>query len=153
VQLIGIDFGLRRIGVALSDPDGRVVTPRPTLTRRRGKRPPIEPFVSLAEEVGAAGVVIGLPLSGEGEETDWCAEVRRFGEALAERLAVPVHYQDERFSSAQAERLLRRADMGKKRRADKGLVDATAATIILQTWLDGNNSAGKNADIGEDVAG
>lgn len=151
MQLIGIDFGLRRIGVAVSDPDGRVVTPRPTLTRRRGKRPPMEPFVSLAEEVGAAAVVIGLPLSGEGEETDWCSEVRRFGEALAVRLAVPVHYQDERFSSAQAERMLRRADLGKKRRADKGLVDATAATIILQTWLDGKNSANSDSADGEDA--
>lgn len=94
------------------------------------------PILALAEEVQAAGVVLGLPLSPGGEETEWCAEVRRFGDQLAQQLDVPVHYQDERFSSAQAERLLRRADLGKKTRADKGLVDATAATIILQTWLD-----------------
>ncbi len=137
MQVIGIDFGLRRIGLAVSDPEGRFATPRPTLERRRGKRPPVGPVVELAKEVEAVGVILGLPLSPSGEETPWCAEVRRFGDALAQHLPVPVHYQDERFSSAQAERMLRRADMGKKRRADKGLVDATAATIILQSWLDG----------------
>ncbi len=136
VQWIGIDFGLRRIGIAVSDPDGRVATPRPTLERRRGKRPPLGVIAALATEVGAQGVVIGLPLSGDGDETEWCADVRRFGASLAKLVGLPVHFQDERFSSAQAERLLRRSAVGRKSRMDKGRVDATAATIILQTWLD-----------------
>lgn len=116
-----------------------MATPRPTLQRRRGKRPPVGAIAALAAEVEAQRIVLGLPLAPSGEETEWCAEVRKFGAVLADRLGMPVDFQDERFSSAQAGKLLRKADPGRKRRTDKGIVDATAATIILQTWLDARN--------------
>lgn len=149
---MGIDFGRRRIGVAVSDPDGRVATPRTTLTRRRGKRPPVAAVDEMVREIGAERIVIGLPLSLDGAETEWCTEVRRFGDLLEDRLGVPVAYIDERMTSARAEKALRRSDLGGRIRDDKGVVDQTAATYILQAWLDARSSAapenGRDASAG-----
>jgi len=140
-RLIGIDFGRRRIGLAVADPEGRIATPRETLARPRGKRPPYGAIAEVAREINAQGVVLGLPLAPSGAETEWCAEVRRFGDDLARRLKLPVVYQDERMTSARAEKALRAADLGRQRRQDKGIVDAAAATFILQAWLDAPSGA------------
>jgi putative Holliday junction resolvase len=81
-------------------------------------------------------LVVGLPLDLRGNETEWCDEVRSFGDALAERLNLPVVYIDERMTSVQAERAVRSLGLRKKERERKGRVDAAAAALILQAWLD-----------------
>ena len=134
--VLGIDYGKRRIGLAVSDADGRMALPRGTLERPRGKRPPFGPIRDLAQEVGAGAVVVGLPLSLDGAETEWCGEVRRFGSALEAKLNLPVHYQDERMTSVRAERELRATGLRRSQRREKGRVDESAAALILQAWMD-----------------
>ncbi|MFW5950777.1 MAG: Holliday junction resolvase RuvX [Gemmatimonadota bacterium] len=140
-RVLGIDYGERRVGLALSDPTATIASPLPTLTRRKGKRPPIAPVARIAEEHGVAGIVLGLPLTLEGEDSDWTREVRDFGEALAERTGLPVALQDERMTSARAERTVRRSlGLSKEKRKEKGRIDAAAAVLILQAYLDSKSS-------------
>ncbi|MBW3534327.1 MAG: Holliday junction resolvase RuvX [Gemmatimonadetes bacterium] len=135
--MMGVDFGARRIGVALSDPTRTLASPVDTLLRRRGKRPPWKALEALAREHAVGRVVMGLPLGLDGEETPWCAEIREAGEELGRRLGVPVDYVDERFTSASAERAIRGSGLPRKERERKERVDAGAAALILQRWLDG----------------
>ena len=141
MRVLGVDFGERRVGLALSDPTGVLASPLETLRRRRGKKPPLRALEELARAEGVEALVFGLPLSMAGEDTDWTREVRWVGETLAGRLGVPVHFLDERFTSARAERTLRGLGLKKGKREDKGLVDAAAAVLILQTWLDRDGQA------------
>lgn len=133
---MGLDYGERRIGVALSDPTATLATPLDTVHRRRGKRPPLTTLEALAREHGVAGLVVGLPLTLAGEEDAWCAEVRTVGDELARRLDVPVTYVDERMTSVQAEQAVRSSGRRKSQREEKDRVDAAAAAVILQRHLD-----------------
>jgi putative Holliday junction resolvase len=135
-RILGIDYGLRRIGLALSDPTATIASPLPTLTRRRGKRPPVQAVAEIAREHEVAEAVLGLPLNLQGDEDEWTAEVRAFGAALADRAGIPVRYLDERFTSARAERSVRALGLKKSEREDKARIDAAAATLILQAFLD-----------------
>ena len=136
MRALGIDYGERRIGVALSDPTGTLATPITTLTQRRGKRPPVRELERIAREAEVAQIVIGLPLSLAGEETERCVAVRALGEALAGRLGIPVAYVDERLTTVRATRLVRGSGLPKSQRERKERVDAAAAALILQAWLD-----------------
>lgn len=140
-RILGIDYGERRIGLAISDPTGTIARPLPTLTRRRGKRPPVEAVARLIREEGVDEVVIGLPLTPEGVESDWTRETRAYGENVGERAGVPVNFVDERFTSARAERAVRELGLKKKDREDKARVDAAAAVLILQAFLDRRKNA------------
>lgn len=140
-RILGIDYGERRIGLALSDPTATIAQPLPTLTRRRGKRPPVQAVADIVHEHQATEAVIGLPLTLEGEESEWTAEVRAFGESLAERAGIPVQYLDERLTSVRAERAVRGSGLRRSQREEKGRVDAAAATLILQTYLDRRENA------------
>jgi len=135
-RILGIDYGERRIGLALSDPLGMIAQPLPTITRRRGKRPPIAEIERLAAEREVDAIVVGLPLDEHGDESEWTAEVRAFGEKLGQRAALPVHFVDERMTSARAERVIRESGLPRTKREEKGRVDATAAVFILQQHLD-----------------
>lgn len=136
MRVLGIDFGERRIGLALSDPTGTLASPLPTLKRRAGKRPPLAALERIIEEHEVGAVVLGLPLTPEGGESDWTRSVREVGEKLGQRAGVPVHFVDERFTSARAERAVRGIGLPKRKREEKGRVDAAAAVLILQAWLD-----------------
>jgi putative Holliday junction resolvase len=136
VRVLGVDFGERRIGLALSDPSGTIASPLDTLVYRRGKRPPLRAIEEIVRTNGVERIVLGLPLDLSGEETDWCGRVREIGEEIGRRLAMPVDYVDERLTSVQAERALRSIGLRRSRRQEKGRVDAAAAALILQRWLD-----------------
>ena len=136
MRVLGIDFGERRIGVALSDPTGTLASPLPTVKRRAGKRPPLAILVGIAETHGVEALVLGLPLTLRGEESEWTAEIRRVGAALSERTGLPVHFVDERFTSVLGERAVRSVGLPKRKREEKERVDAAAAVLILQRWLD-----------------
>ena len=135
-RILGIDYGERRIGLALSDPLGMIAQPLPTITRRRGKRPPVAEIQRIAAEREVEAIVVGLPLDEHGDESEWTAEVRAFGEKLAERAALPLHFIDERMTSARAERAVRDSGLPRSKREEKGRIDAAAAVLILQQHLD-----------------
>lgn len=131
-----MDYGEVRVGLALSDETETIASPLSTLRRRRGKRPPLKALSELAREHAVEALVFGLPLELSGEESDWTREVRRVGEALAERLDVPVHFIDERMTSVRAERAVRSIGLPRTKREEKERIDAAAAQLILQGWLD-----------------
>jgi putative pre-16S rRNA nuclease len=132
-RLLAVDYGGRRIGLAISDPMGIIASPAGFIVRRAGKRPPIAELIRRATVLEARGFVIGLPLDENGEDTDRATEVRRFAEDLERRTGLPVELIDERFSTAAALRAIR--EMGGSTRQRKGEVDALAATILLQQAL------------------
>lgn len=134
--IMALDYGRRRIGVALSDASHTLASPLTTLQRRAGKRIPMARINELARSHRVAQVVVGLPLETDGSESEWTAEVRNFGQQIGERTGLPVTFQDERYSSAEAERLIREIGLPRKKREDKAKIDAGAAAIILQDWLD-----------------
>ena len=135
-RILGIDYGERRIGLAISDPSGTIAQPLPTLLRRRGKRAPVTEIARIAMEHGAEAVVVGLPLDLAGDESAWSGEVREFGSKLALRAGVPVEYIDERLTSVMAERAVRSLGLKRSQREQKERIDAMAAVLILQSYLD-----------------
>lgn len=136
MRAMGLDYGEVRIGLALSDETGTLASPFATLRRRRGKRPPLREIEETARVHEVRTLVVGLPLELSGEESEWTREVREIGGKLGERLGVPVHFMDERMTSVRAERAIRSIGLSRREREDKGRVDAAAAAIILQSWLD-----------------
>ncbi|MFH1765025.1 MAG: Holliday junction resolvase RuvX [Gemmatimonadota bacterium] len=136
MRVLGIDFGERRIGLALSDPTGTLASPLPTIKRRAGKRPPLTTLIDIVESNGVDALVLGLPLTLRGEDSEWTRVVRGVGAALSDRTGLPVHFMDERFTSVRAERAVRSLGLPKNKREQKERVDAAAAVLILQSWLD-----------------
>ena len=132
-RLLGIDYGDRRVGLAISDPTGTIASPAGAILRRAGKRPPVAEIVRRAEALEARGFVIGLPLDGNGDETPRCTEARTVGAELSKRTGLPVEFIDERYSTASALRAIR--EMGGSRKDRKQDVDSLAATVILQQAL------------------
>ena len=136
MRILGIDLGERRVGVAVSDPTGSIAQPLPTLKRRARKRMPLAALQRLAEQYEVGGIVMGLPLAPSGNDTEWTRTVRDAASNLEERSGLPVYLVDERFTSKAAERAVRGIGLPKKKREEKGRVDAAAAVLILQSWLD-----------------
>ena len=130
---MAIDYGERRIGLAISDPTGTIASPAGFILRRAGKRPPIAEIIRRAEALEARGLVMGLPLDEQGEDTPRATEVRQVAEALGRRTSLPVELLDERFTTAAALRAVR--ELGGSTRGRKGDVDALAATVLLQHAL------------------
>jgi putative Holliday junction resolvase len=135
-RILGIDYGERRIGIAISDPSATIAQPLTVLTRRAGKRPPVQAIADLIEQHDAQHVVIGLPLTLAGDESDWTREVRAFGNKLALRSGTGVTFADERMSSVAAERAVRSLGLKRSEREQKERIDAAAAMLILQSYLD-----------------
>ncbi len=131
--IAGIDYGRRRIGVAVSDPSRRIATPSETIKRRLGRRPPIRRIVDALRKRRVCRAVVGLPLEKDGSETAWTREVRGFAARLAERGALSVRLRDERYSTFEARERLREAG-GRAR--GRGAIDRAAAAVILQDYLD-----------------
>src|SRR3954471_10473713 len=104
---MAVDYGEKRIGLAIADPSGTIASPAGFIVRRAGKRPPVAEIIRRAEALEARGFVVGLPLDGEGEETPRSTEARRVAAALAERTKLPVSLLDERFTTAAARRAIR----------------------------------------------
>ncbi|HVF39653.1 MAG TPA: Holliday junction resolvase RuvX [Gemmatimonadaceae bacterium] len=132
-RYMAVDYGEKRIGLALSDPLGIIASPAGFINRRAGKRPPIAEIIRRAEAAEARGFVMGLPLDGSGEETSWTEEVRRVGAEIAKRTGLPVRFVDERYTTAASLRAVR--EMGGSTRGRKGDVDSMAAAILLQHAL------------------
>jgi putative Holliday junction resolvase len=132
-RLLAIDYGERRVGLAISDPTGTIASPAGVIVRRAGKRPPIAEIVRRAEALEARGFVMGLPLDGNGDETPRTREVRAIAAELTKRTGFSVVLVDERYTTAKALRTIH--EMGGSTKGRKGDVDALAATVLLQHAL------------------
>jgi putative Holliday junction resolvase len=139
VRFLGIDYGRRRVGLAISDPSGTIARPWKTLIAN-GDASHVAESLALeiaklaSEEEGLAGVVLGLPTKLGGGPTDQTRQVEVLADGLRARIAVPIVLQDERLSSREAESRL--AERIKDWRERKPLLDAAAAAVILQDYLD-----------------
>jgi putative Holliday junction resolvase len=135
-RLLALDVGERRIGVAVSDPTGIVARPLTTIVRASRKKD-FKAIARLVEENQAGKVIVGLPLSLDGTEGPQAQQIRRYGERLAQTLSVPILFWDERYSTVTAKELLK--DKGKRRPARED-IDAVAAAVFLQSYLDAQAS-------------
>jgi putative Holliday junction resolvase len=131
--VLGLDLGRKRIGLAVSDPDGVVALPAGAL-ESRGLEKDVAAVCALARERGAGCVVVGLPVHMDGREGPEAAAARRFTARLVEASGLRVEVLDERWTSVEAERAL--AETGRRGRKRRGVVDAVAATLLLRTWLE-----------------
>lgn len=138
MRLLGLDIGERRVGVAVSDPDGRVATPVKVVAAPLSADP--RTIKRLIEDYEVEAIVVGLPLSMDGTEGPQAAAVRAEGERIAALTGLPVSFADERLSSVAAERAM--AASGLDSKARRGSVDMVAASILLQTHLDAMRSGG-----------
>lgn len=139
-RILAVDLGEKRVGIAISDPTRTIARPLTTLARRAGKRAPVQAILDLCVAHEVAAIVVGLPLALSGADTDWTREVRGFADRLAERARLPVHLLDERFSSVVAERAVRSIGLKRSAREERERVDAGAAAVILQAFLDGQRT-------------
>lgn len=132
-RVLGLDLGEARIGVALSDPQRRVAVPAGTI-RVEGAPHDLKAVAAMAREHGVAAVVVGHPITMRGERGEAARRAEEFADGLRLILQVPVHLQDERLTTVEAERGLREAGASGWRRRDA--VDRAAATVILRAFLD-----------------
>lgn len=134
-RVIALDWGEIRIGLALSDELQLLASPLETLVRRAGKRFPMPRFLELLALHHPVGIVIGLPLTGEGDEGPSTIAARELARVVATRTAIPITFMDERMTTARALGLIR--EQGGSARGRKADVDALAAAVLLQYFLDG----------------
>ena len=138
-RMLALDLGKKRIGLAVSDPLGVTAQGLPTYARVN-LRADLLAIHLKAKELDASAILMGLPKSLQGEEARQAQWVREFGARLEERSGLPVFYWDERFTSVEAERVLKLKRGGpagsKSRLLQKGQVDRLAAVLLLQSYLD-----------------
>lgn len=137
MRLLALDVGERRVGVAISDSTGTLARPLQTLMRGSLEED-VAAVVTLVAEHGIDQVVMGQPLSLDGTEGPQARQIARYAEELAARLPVQVILWDESLSTVAAEEILRQSRSEKKRRRARasGELDAIAAAVILQSYLD-----------------
>ena len=133
-RLLAVDWGEVRIGLAMSDESQVLASPLDTIVRRAGKRLPMARLLELVSEYEPAGVVVGLPLTGEGDEGSSATAAREMAEVIGRRTGLPLEMWDERMSTARALGAIR--EQGGSTRGRKGDVDALAAAVLLQHFLD-----------------
>lgn len=140
MRALGIDLGERRVGVAIGDTDTGVATPLSVVQRRGDREAEHREIIALLTEWEAGILVVGLPLSLDGSHGPAAVAARAEGAALAAGSGAEVAFYDERFTTVTAERSLRSGGMnGRKRRQ---VIDAVAAAVLLQGWLDAHPERG-----------
>lgn len=131
----GVDYGRRRIGLAVSDPLGITARGLPTVDGDRDHPAAADRVAIALEAEGVDRVVVGLPLHTSGEESDMSREVRAFAAALESRLGLPVDLIDEGHTSWEAEAALKARKIDLRQARLDGRIDQEAARLILLTWL------------------
>ena len=132
-RILAIDFGMKRMGVAVSDPLGVTAQGLPTL-ERHGRDEDLRRIEKLVEEYSAERVVLGNPLGRGGGETEMSRRVAAFAQKLRRRLSCPVELWDERLTSVEANRVLHASGIGIEKR--RHAADRVAVTLLLQSYLD-----------------
>jgi putative Holliday junction resolvase len=138
LRVVGIDLGSRRIGVAVSDPGGRLASPVQVLNRSGDLEQDRRALAGLIAELGAERVVVGLPLSLDGSVGPAAQAALDEVDAMGAHLDVPVETYDERFTTVTADQRL--MDQNKNARQRRQSIDMAAAAVLLQAWLDGQPS-------------
>jgi len=141
MKTLGIDFGLKRVGLAVSDPAGSMAFPYKTIerTEQGGKNALFAELVSIVESEGIEDIVVGWPAPAEGRDSLTARQASNFAASLARRVSVPVKLMDETLSSEAAmDQLL---DAGVKKGRRKGVLDQQAAVLILGSYLDAPGQA------------
>ena len=134
-RLLAVDWGERRIGLALSDETQVLAQPLATLTRRAGKRFPMAQLLDLVKRHGVTGIIVGLPLDESGAEGDAAHAARALADDIKRRLGdVEVTMWDERMTTARVLAAVR--EMGGSTRGRKADLDAMAAALLLQHYMD-----------------
>jgi putative Holliday junction resolvase len=133
-RILGVDWGEIRIGLAISDESQTLASPLDTLVRRAGKRIPMPRLLELTSVHHPVAIVVGLPLSPEGTEEESASAARAMAETIQRRTGLPLEFWDERMSTARA--LAAIWEQGGSTRGRKPEVDALAATVLLQHFLD-----------------
>jgi len=132
-RLLGLDYGTKRIGIAVSTVEQNIASPLETYARRDSEADAGH-LKALAAEYSSVGLVVGLPVHMSGDEGQKANEAREFGRWVGDVTGLPVAYWDERYTSALAEVHLMGAELSKKKR--KARIDKLAAQFILQAYLD-----------------
>lgn len=136
---VGVDFGSRRIGIAICDAGGMVATPHETIKRVGDERVEHARILEIASEIEATGIVVGLPIDLAGEEGVAARAVRSEARRLGEKTDLSVHLHDERLTTVSADRSLR--EQGVRRSERKDVIDQVAAATLLQSWLDNGDAS------------
>ena len=131
--LLGLDFGDKTIGIAVSDKSKTIATPIITI-KRKGILKDIEKLLSILKEYDVGGIIIGLPLSLDGNENERTEKVRKFAQELKKCKDIRIAFQDERYSSDVIYKELRKNSISKYKIKKK--IDQMAASYILQGFLD-----------------
>lgn len=132
-RALGLDVGDKTVGLALSDALGITAQGLDTV-RRTSLQADLAAVAAVCGENSVEVLVVGLPLNMDGTEGPRAEKSRRFGDALAAKVGLPVEYQDERLTTVQAERVLLEANVSRQKR--KKVIDKLAAQVILQGWMD-----------------
>jgi putative Holliday junction resolvase len=140
--VLGLDYGSRRIGLALSDEDGAFAFPAGVLERRDLERD-LAALRALVQERGVTQIVVGLPIHMDGRSGPEAEAARAFAAAVAEATGLDVDLMDERWTTREAERALRATQPRARKRREQ--VDAAAAAILLRTWLERERNARERA--------
>ena len=138
-MVLGVDFGRKKTGTAFMDMDIKIPFPC-RLIEESNARKVKRALMDIIEEKNIDTVVFGLPLSDEGKESEWCAEIRRFSEFLIKSVKVDIVFVDEYGTSKEADFILR----GKKKKIKNKANDLIAATLILENYLNILNMNNKN---------
>lgn len=134
MRWLSVDPGFRRIGLALSDEDGRLALPHKTVLRKKDGKVAADEVAEVAREAEVVEVVFGLPLDMDGSEGNAARRARAFGKLLEARIEVPLVYWDERMTSMAAKRSLQ--EIGVHGDRQKAVLDQSAAALLLQSYLD-----------------
>ena len=137
MRVLALDIGEVRVGVAVSDPAGRVASPVCVLPAQEVLAHAVT-FRRVLEDWEPGLLVCGRPMTLAGEEGPQAARVREQAERVAAACGLPLEFEDERLSSAEAKRILR--EQGLSERAMRGKVDMVAASLFLQAWLDARHN-------------
>jgi putative Holliday junction resolvase len=144
LRYLAIDIGTKRIGVAVSDELGLTAQPVLTLQRQRNPREDLRSLARLCRRFAVSGIVVGNPLSLDGQLTPQAARIQAFASQLGELSGLPIHLWDERLTTHAAHQLL--YESGHARQTHRRVVDQVAATLILQSFLDEQARASSSRD-------
>lgn len=133
-RLLAVDWGEKRIGIAVTDPDRRIAQPLVTLTRRAGRRFPMQQLRAVLDEYQPVGVIVGLPLAPDGSEGPAARAARETAALIAHKTGLPVVLVDERMTTARAAE----ADAVRSATVDR---DQRAASVLLQGFLEAERRA------------
>ena len=133
MRSMALDVGDKRIGVAMSDPLGIIVTPS-TVIQRQSLAKDLAEILRVASENDVERIIVGNPISMDGIEREQAQRVQRFSALLGEQTPIPITLWDERLSTVEAKRRLRESGSSARKRA--AMVDSVAAAVLLQSYLD-----------------